>query len=144
MMFLARYSGRTLDSYRVNLRQFFDPASRSSFGSSDRRPPCATRPGIFPTSSRSPAPPPWVRDHPRSFRAVGQQAGLERIIWLRVGNASTDDIEELLTAAADDVTVFAPDDQDAVLVLRRTATNRRRPKNHAQSRGQRRSSAHAA
>lgn len=45
-----------------------------------------------------------------------------KVIWLRVGNASTDDIEALLAAATDDITALAVDQHDAVLVLRPTPT----------------------
>lgn len=41
-----------------------------------------------------------------------------KVIWLRVGNAATTAIEELLVAAADVVSAFAANEQDAVLVLR--------------------------
>jgi len=41
-----------------------------------------------------------------------------KVIWLRVGNASTDAIAELLALAVDDITAFNSDDQEAVLVLR--------------------------
>ena len=41
-----------------------------------------------------------------------------KIIWLRVGNASTEGTEQLLATAANDITAFATDEQDAVLVLR--------------------------
>jgi predicted nuclease of predicted toxin-antitoxin system len=41
-----------------------------------------------------------------------------KVIWLRVGNASTDRIGELLAAANDVVSAFEANEQDAVLVLR--------------------------
>jgi predicted nuclease of predicted toxin-antitoxin system len=44
-----------------------------------------------------------------------------KVIWLRVGNAPTNDIAELLAAAADTITTFVDDDHDAVLTLRVTA-----------------------
>ena len=41
-----------------------------------------------------------------------------KVIWLRVGNASTEQIEELLAAATDVISTFEAHEQDAVLVLR--------------------------
>jgi len=41
-----------------------------------------------------------------------------KVVWLRVGNASTAQIEELLAAPADTISAFAANDHDAVLVLR--------------------------
>lgn len=41
-----------------------------------------------------------------------------KVIWLRVGNASTDVIDQLLIAAIDTVVAFPTDQQDAVLTLR--------------------------
>ena len=41
-----------------------------------------------------------------------------KVIWLRVGNASTDQIGELLDTATDIVSTFEANEQDAVLVLR--------------------------
>lgn len=41
-----------------------------------------------------------------------------KVIWLRVGNASTDQIGELLAEANDVVYAFEANEQDAVLVLR--------------------------
>lgn len=40
-----------------------------------------------------------------------------KVIWVRVGNASTSAIAALLDAAVDTLTAFAASDQDAVLVL---------------------------
>lgn len=40
-----------------------------------------------------------------------------KVIWLRVGNASTDAIATLLADAAETVTTFASNDEDAVLTL---------------------------
>ena len=40
-----------------------------------------------------------------------------KVIWVRVGNASTTAIETLLVDAVDTITAFAANDQDAVLVL---------------------------
>jgi predicted nuclease of predicted toxin-antitoxin system len=40
-----------------------------------------------------------------------------KVIWTRVGNASTSAIEALLAAAADTLNAFAASDQDGVLVL---------------------------
>jgi predicted nuclease of predicted toxin-antitoxin system len=45
-----------------------------------------------------------------------------KVIWLRIGNASTDAIAELLAAATDTVSAFIADEQDAVLTLRSTST----------------------
>ncbi len=40
-----------------------------------------------------------------------------KVIWVRIGNASTGAIEAQLVAAADTIRTFAASDQDAVLVL---------------------------
>ena len=40
-----------------------------------------------------------------------------KVVWLRLGNATTDDIAAVLTAAADNIDAFASNDTDAVLVL---------------------------
>lgn len=40
-----------------------------------------------------------------------------KVVWLRVGNASTRQIEELLVASVDTISAFAANDTDAVLVL---------------------------
>jgi predicted nuclease of predicted toxin-antitoxin system len=44
-----------------------------------------------------------------------------KVIWLRVGNAPTNDIAELLATATDTITTFVNDDHDVVLTLRATA-----------------------
>jgi predicted nuclease of predicted toxin-antitoxin system len=41
-----------------------------------------------------------------------------KVIWLRVGNTPTNDIAQLLAAAADTITAFIDDEHDAVLTLR--------------------------
>lgn len=41
-----------------------------------------------------------------------------KVIWLRVGNAATDAIAELLAAATDSIRAFLTNDHDAVLTLR--------------------------
>jgi predicted nuclease of predicted toxin-antitoxin system len=46
-----------------------------------------------------------------------------KVVWLRVGNASTDAIAELLTAEATTITAFVVDEHDAVLTIR-TDTDR--------------------
>ncbi len=44
-----------------------------------------------------------------------------KVIWLRVGNASIDAIATLLVDAAETVTAFASNDEDAVLTLNTSA-----------------------
>jgi predicted nuclease of predicted toxin-antitoxin system len=46
-----------------------------------------------------------------------------KVIWLRVGNASTEAIAELLTKEATTITAFVDDEHDAVLTIR-TETDR--------------------
>ena len=41
-----------------------------------------------------------------------------KVIWLRVANASTAQVEELLAGSADTISAFAANESDAVLVLR--------------------------
>jgi predicted nuclease of predicted toxin-antitoxin system len=43
-----------------------------------------------------------------------------KVIWLRIGNASTDAIAVLLVAAADTISAFLADEHDAVLTIRPT------------------------
>ena len=47
-----------------------------------------------------------------------------KVVWLRVGNASTDTIAALINTAADTIVRFCADEHDAVLTLRQ-ATDRR-------------------
>ena len=47
-----------------------------------------------------------------------------KVVWLRVGNASTDAIAALINTAADTIAHFCADEADAVLTLR-AATGRR-------------------
>lgn len=41
-----------------------------------------------------------------------------KVIWLRVGNASTNAIADLLTSGTDTIAAFTSDDQDVVLTFR--------------------------
>lgn len=47
-----------------------------------------------------------------------------KVIWLRVGNASTDTIAAVINAAVDAITGFCASKQDAVLTLRSTTDRR--------------------
>jgi predicted nuclease of predicted toxin-antitoxin system len=45
-----------------------------------------------------------------------------KVIWLRIGNASTDAIAEQLVGAADTISAFIAVEHDVVLTLRPTST----------------------
>jgi predicted nuclease of predicted toxin-antitoxin system len=53
-----------------------------------------------------------------------------KVIWLRVGNATTEAIAELLTSAAGTITAFVDDYDDAVLTLRPPPSRPRTPPNN--------------